>query len=325
MISIIIPVYNAKKYLCKCLDSILSQSFKNWECILVDDGSIDDSGRICDDYAEKESRFHVIHKKNGGVSSARNIGLDNANGKWVTFIDADDYVLPSFLENLMVNTEHEDLICSGYKRFGDSNMNCQTPETKRYEISEYIHDIFEMSSNKKLRLGAISYPWGKLLKTDIIKNHKLRFNSKMKLSEDTCFMLQYLEFVYNVIVIKGGDYMYYTNNGPKAHLRMNFEEFKTHVDEMTIVVNHIGHKYAVDTAEYLTVMWSMYFEAFLNLIKSLDFKGVTQEYLKFEKEAIYKVDIYTKNMSSRKRLAVKLAFANRYMLFIMTKLFPSTF
>lgn len=91
-LSIIVPVYKVEKYLRRCLDSISSQTFTDFECILVDDGSPDSSGKICDEYAEKDTRFRVIHKKNGGVSSARNAGLDAAKGEWIGFVDADDWI-----------------------------------------------------------------------------------------------------------------------------------------------------------------------------------------------------------------------------------------
>ncbi len=94
LVSIIVPVYNAEKYLNRCVDSILSQAMTDFELLLIDDGSKDESGRICDEYAAKDARVRAFHKPNGGVSSARNLGLDNAIGKWVTFCDADDVVLP---------------------------------------------------------------------------------------------------------------------------------------------------------------------------------------------------------------------------------------
>ena len=91
-ISVIIPVYNAEKYLYRCIDSVLVQTFTNWELLLIDDGSKDSSGVICDEYAAKDARVRVFHKENGGVSSARNLGLDNARGEWVAFVDSDDYI-----------------------------------------------------------------------------------------------------------------------------------------------------------------------------------------------------------------------------------------
>ena len=91
-ISVIVPVYNTEKYLHRCIDSILAQTFTDFELLLIDDGSTDNSGTICDEYATKDSRVRVFHKKNGGVSSARNLGVDNAKGEWVTFVDSDDCV-----------------------------------------------------------------------------------------------------------------------------------------------------------------------------------------------------------------------------------------
>ena len=95
-VSVVVPIYNVEKYLRACLDSIMGQTFKNLEIILVDDGSPDDCPRICDEYAKKDSRVHVFHKHNEGVSSARNLGLENSTGEWITFIDSDDYISDYF-------------------------------------------------------------------------------------------------------------------------------------------------------------------------------------------------------------------------------------
>ena len=100
-ISVIVPVYNVEKYLPRCIDSILSQTFKDFELLLIDDGSPDNCGKICDEYAAKDRRVRVFHKPNGGVSSARNLGLDKACGEWITFIDSDDYVAVDYLEELV--------------------------------------------------------------------------------------------------------------------------------------------------------------------------------------------------------------------------------
>ena len=96
-ITVIIPVYNAESTLRRCLDSILAQTFTDFECLLINDGSKDRSGEICEEYANKDSRVRVFHKENGGVSSARNVGLDNARGEWITFCDSDDTVMPEWI------------------------------------------------------------------------------------------------------------------------------------------------------------------------------------------------------------------------------------
>jgi len=92
MISIVVPVYKVEQYLSQCIESIIGQKFTDWELLLVDDGSPDKSGTICDKYVEKDKRIHVIHKENGGVSSARNLGIKEAKGEWIIFVDADDYI-----------------------------------------------------------------------------------------------------------------------------------------------------------------------------------------------------------------------------------------
>lgn len=107
-ISIIVPVYNVDKYLHKCIDSILAQTFTDFELLLIDDGSKDKSGAICDGYAAKDSRVRVFHKENGGVSSARNLGLDNAEGEWVTFVDSDDWIAAEMYHNMLDKAKDED-------------------------------------------------------------------------------------------------------------------------------------------------------------------------------------------------------------------------
>ena len=99
LISIIVPIYNSESTLKRCVDSILAQTYQNFELLLIDDGSKDCSGEICKEYAQKDSRVKVFHKENGGVSSARNLGLDNARGEWVTFVDSDDWIDVYSIEN----------------------------------------------------------------------------------------------------------------------------------------------------------------------------------------------------------------------------------
>ena len=100
VVSIIVPVYNTEKFLHRCIDSILTQTYTDFELLLIDDGSKDSSGTICDEYAAKDVRVRVFHKENGGVSSARNMGLDNARGEWITFVDSDDWIDDNYLEAL---------------------------------------------------------------------------------------------------------------------------------------------------------------------------------------------------------------------------------
>lgn len=125
MISVIVPIYNTEKYLPRCIDSILKQTFTDFELLLIDDGSTDNSGKICDEYAIRDSRIRVFHKKNGGISSARNMGLDNAVGDWITFVDADDWVDENIYsklhyEALMSNADI--VLCDFYLYYNNKNV-----------------------------------------------------------------------------------------------------------------------------------------------------------------------------------------------------------
>lgn len=132
LISIVVPVYNVEKFLRSCLDSILFQTYTNWEAILVDDGSNDNSGCICDEYAQKDRRIRVIYKKNGGVSSARNVGIENARGDWFLFCDSDDILYEDTLHTFVSRiNDGIDSVCGGY-----------------VEIDELEESVIRMSSSK---------------------------------------------------------------------------------------------------------------------------------------------------------------------------------
>lgn len=131
LVSIIIPVYNVEPYLEQCLSSVAAQSFSDWECIVVDDGSTDGSGAICDLWAKRDSRFRIVHQENAGVSAARNRGLELAQGKWINFIDSDDWVDTDYLK-VMVDAASEDtqLIVSGLKcHYTDGTTKSFIPST----------------------------------------------------------------------------------------------------------------------------------------------------------------------------------------------------
>lgn len=207
MVTIIVPVYKAEKYLSCCIDSILAQSFRNFELLLIDDGSPDLSGKLCDDYAEKDLRIRVFHKKNGGVSSARNLGLDNAQGEWICFIDSDDWVEVDFLKEL-VQYSSFDLVVGGLDSFG-----CVTISTKRVEnvIIDLRHSSEAgqiLNANSENTISAFYYSCGKLFRRSIITQNSLRFDTRMKMCEDTCFLMQYLTHVDKIILSDSSLYRY---------------------------------------------------------------------------------------------------------------------
>ena len=181
LISIIVPVYNAEDCLENCVESILNQECQNFELLLIDDGSPDRSGEICDVYAVKDSRIRVFHKENGGVSMARNMGLEMARGEWVIFIDADDSIAPGFLNLLNDNTGY-DLIIGGYKTLPKGEVF--------YDFDVTFHgDTMGEFVARHLWNG---YVWGKFYKASILRDARIRFRTDLIVYEDLIFNLDYL-------------------------------------------------------------------------------------------------------------------------------------
>lgn len=203
LISLIVPVFNVKeKYLRECIDSIKEQSYSNLEIMLIDDGSTDQSGKICDFYAEMDKRIRVIHKKNGGVSSARNYGLQNASGDYVMFVDSDDILEKDMIKYLITTakkTEAGITVCSCYHMTnrGDRNNN-KLIATKTVTPSEGIEYLaYNINVYDELETTAV---WGKLYKKSVIEN--IKFNENMILGED---------FIFNYYAINKTNSVTYSN------------------------------------------------------------------------------------------------------------------
>lgn len=170
LISIIVPIYNVEKYLKKCIDSILNQTYKNLEIILVNDGSTDNSYSICNEYSKKDKRVIVVNKKNGGLSDARNHGLKVANGEYIGFVDSDDYINKHMYENLMrvMSTYYVDIVSCGIKKVYENDK-----ENIEYQIS---HENVEIYSVEEALLSLIEEKdikqtvWNKLYKKDVIED-----------------------------------------------------------------------------------------------------------------------------------------------------------
>lgn len=189
-ISVIIPVYNADKYLSKCIDSVLNQSFTDFELLLVNDGSEDRSGEICDNYAKKDSRIKVFHKENGGVSSARNLGLINACGEWITFVDADDYLIIDGLQRYINGIDKNiDLIICGYNICDESGyLKFSTTAYPKNDLIQKDECIEIMFKNAYYN----GYLYNKLFKRSIIEDNKILFNEYIYYNEDRLFCVEYI-------------------------------------------------------------------------------------------------------------------------------------
>lgn len=201
MISIIVPVYNVASYLSTCIDSILKQSYADWELILIDDGSTDQSGILCDTYANKNSRISSYHLPNGGVSRARNVGISHAKGEWITFIDGDDWISEDFLAHLfepISQTPTLDLVHGGCLNYSEKGKVTVNQQYERYLGSDSLYILTHF------RGLAVS----KLFKKGIIDKHHILFDNQVAIGEDYLFTLDYLPYVQEYCLIESTGYYY---------------------------------------------------------------------------------------------------------------------
>ena len=198
-ISVIMPVYKVEDYVAKAIESILTQTFTEFEFLIVDDGTPDRSGKICDEFAEKDSRIHVIHKENGGAPSARNTAIDIAKGKYVYFLDSDDWAEPEMLADMYALAEKNEahLVVCGY--FIDTYYGDRYISEKIFVDDRIYTDAraFREESYRYFDRNMLYTPWNKLYRMDLIKNHKLRFPDT--LWDDFPFNLSYLAHVERVV------------------------------------------------------------------------------------------------------------------------------
>lgn len=193
MFSIIIPVYNVENELARCIESIINQTMHNFEVILVDDGSPDNCPQICDEYAEKYNYITVIHKENGGVSSARNAGIKIANGKYIWFIDSDDYIEPNSIEVISSHLKDDvDFLEFNVKTAISGKVENFSDFIKRYQIGYTL----------------TAQPWDKIYKTSLIRENNIQFDVEEKIGEDQLFNVCYYKVIKNFVFITDSLYHY---------------------------------------------------------------------------------------------------------------------
>ncbi|GAA0178406.1 hypothetical protein SH2C18_14690 [Clostridium sediminicola] len=210
-VSIIIPIYKAEKYLQRCLDSILKQTYKDLEIILVDDGSPDSCPVICDNYKKKDDRIKVIHSENYGQSIARNKGIELVSGKYICFVDADDVLVEDSIERLISIAEkgRYDIVSGNYFRV-DKEIKVSRNSYTSGEIDRYGCKEFKRRYNLFKTSSSFGYVWGKLYRTSFINKHKLRFDSaKNVFMEDSLFNLKAFSFNPKYYVLNEPVYYYY--------------------------------------------------------------------------------------------------------------------
>ena len=215
IVSVIVPVYNAGKYLHRCIDSILAQTYTNFELLLINDGSKDNSGEICDWYVANDCRIRVFHKENGGASAARNYGLDKAVGKYICFIDADDWVNKDYIESLLPTEDEDMAICSFMY---DTN--------EIFHLSDVVRDKQNIGKNFYALIDhmAVCSPCCKMMRRDIIEQNNIRFDVNVSAGEDMLFVCDYFSSGLDKIrTISQPLYHYYVaDSGSLSHRIVDF-------------------------------------------------------------------------------------------------------
>lgn len=215
LISIIVPVYNKKEYIKSCIDSLLKQTYKNIEIILVNDGSTDGSNIICDEYSGYCNIVQIYHKNNAGVSSARNFGIVKAKGEYICFIDADDIVANNYVERLYEELCRENtdiVICSVREiHYENSKKIKLVNKVLKKQKGKILNDLEKLYYNKNFYMGGV---YLKIYKTDVIKSNNLKFREDLSFGEDYIFNLEYFELIETYCTIS--DILYTYNIYPKA-------------------------------------------------------------------------------------------------------------
>lgn len=235
-VSVIIPVYNVEQYLDRCIQSVINQTFNNIEIILINDGSIDNSQKICENYAKKDSRIILINQENMGVSNARNIGINKATGDYITFVDSDDYVDNRYVETLhkYITKYNADVcVCSTYKVYSNGKIEKEIRENGLLTCKEYLEKLFNLKGFGVCR--------NNLYKSTVIKD--IEFDSTIRVGEDFYFNLNASKNIKSVIAIDTCLYYYFVNNNSLVR-KFNKEYDKMYYYSSNKVVQYIEKYYS---------------------------------------------------------------------------------
>lgn len=269
LLSIIVPVYNVEEYLKRCLDSVINQSYKNLEIILVDDGSTDSSGSICDEYAARDNRIRVIHKSNGGLSDARNAGLEICRGEYIGFVDSDDYIeldMYEVLYKFAIVHRLDVCMCSSADVIDGKVINSSLFDAYVCDSKErIINDLFINN-----RGGTSITVWSKLFKKYIFENIRFDYG---KTYEDCFFILKWIEKTDRFGRISDNKYYYVKRQGSITNQKLFKESMLDVVEAFENNFNTISDKFpqSLASAEY-RLLWA-YRTAIISIINCADYEN----------------------------------------------------
>ena len=311
-ISVIVPVYKCEQYIHRCVNSILNQTFSDFELILVDDGSPDNCGEICEDYAKKDFRVKVIHQVNGGQAAARNNGVKEAQGEWLHFVDSDDMIHPKTLEILYKTAIDNDVKLSMCSAFQGENI----PDdfSKNFDVTANIlnmdeENIFHLCKNEKYYYWVV---WGKLLHKSIFLKHPL---TEGRIYEDNAIVCKWLHEAKKVAVISSPLYFYYINTSGTT--KNNFTEKQ--LDILWAFEEQISYFHSLDYEKMTEHLVSYYFEISANMHYRAKHEGNNKKHIKIIKEHKKHIEkTYSKyiHLDTEKKLYI-YEKTNPFMFFVM--------
>lgn len=270
--SIIIPVYNSETFLNKCLDSVLNQSFDDFEAIIIDDGSSDNSLQICEKYAKKDNRLRVFHQENRGVSAARNFGLKEAEGEYIVFLDSDDYISEHYLEEF--SKYDSDCIIRGYSRFGDLRsefMPNLTHYNGKTSVKNYIKNKFGGFESR----GILS----KAIKRDIVQKNNIQFDEKLRFGEDTIFFMQCYFKCNSIVEIPYAGYFNYVVKGQVEKYNLRVKDYKYFLDQVSSLF--VKNKFGLNNTQSWIMLKEMFYSFLIINIWDSSFKQSFKECIKY--------------------------------------------
>ena len=291
LLSIIVPIYGVEKYINNCIDSILSQTFDDFELILVDDGSIDNCPSICDEYKQKDSRIHVVHKSNGGLVSARKAGIKLASGKYVTYVDGDDFIVPKMYEIMLSKAEEYDadvVIC---------DINCYYNSDKNIMLEQYFDGGYYegerldfvkskyISCKEPFDFGFLPAVWNKVYKRDLLVSYQEKVDTRLVIGEDAAVFYPLMQDVKKMYYCKG-DYLYYYRQVDKS---MSREYGIHHLNNICFLCNYLSDNLDKEDIDI--------YQQFIMYADYMVYNGIRQTlgyYFRDKKARTYIKDSYTR-------------------------------
>lgn len=332
-VSVIVPVYNVERYLSRCIESVINQTYDNIELILVDDGSTDTSGQLCDSYGSKDNRIIVIHKNNGGVSSARNVALKAVTGDYIMFLDGDDALDLNTIESCVDNTEGAcwDVVLFGFHMYMESNeaevfQNDVKYSAEVIESKEQMTDRF----SEYYRKGYFNFITDKIIRRSLILDHSIEFKSKFNIGgEDGMFILDLAPYISNLKVTSEAYYQYYRRSGESVTQLFKAEKYDRYYDRIVRIYDFMNQEDCIDK-KYLVELFGTYFlwayestfhpscklsffERFRYNRKTFKKDDIFSDQEKYQKQAVYDFSAFAE-YSKSSLVALKLFYQRHFLI-----------